>query len=305
MQLSLAKDDVMNLRNLVLLAFLAPAPLCTQGCAPAPDTATADQAVTGDFANMASRYGWGGITGNPSYPQAVIGLKVASADFPTLETMIGNESGLTCTRANSCLKIVDRNDGTTYPATTDTAELAKVAEAISGLLLNGQNAPIIFVDGTAADATNFNASFATVGTELASAGAGVVTPTYTIAAGSQGTVNTFLANHTGIVAVAPLGFLASSLAVQVGTTQDVSGVDAKWTTGDGGDIMALGHALPFPWSASKDSPYFPAGAIAARLNNQSGAPATRAVLLAASGTHFQAITGSASTRGVFKDGSSL
>lgn len=281
------------------LAGAGAALLSMGACAlgPPPDgTAAVGQAVTGDFADMASRYGWS-LTGNASYESVVIGLKVAESDFDTLRQMVEDETGLDA----SGIVIKDRNNATSnYPGTTDQAELEKLAEAISGIMVANQDAPIRVLDCTAADSTNFNAAYQHI------PGDGVVTATYTIASNLQGTVSTFLSNHTGIVPVVPQGFLASSLAVQVGFTQDSGGSDVKWTSNDGGDIMALGHAIPFPWATGgKDSLFFGAGAIAGRLNNQSGAPATRAVLLAADGSHFQAITGSASTLGVFADGGSL
>lgn len=256
-------------------------------------------AAPGDFANTVSRYNFTGLTGNTSNLLGVLVIKVQ--DFATFEQELKNFTGIDCSQSNGCYYVVDRNGGTSLlPSSDDAAERHKAVAAVAGVLVASPGAPIVLIDGTAADATNMNASVA----QLATQGAVAFTGTYTIPAAQQGTVSTFLSNNPSIVPAMPKGALTSSKVVQVGQTQDASGLDSKWTTGDGGDIMAIGHNIPFPW-ATVDSPEYAAGTVLGRLNNQAGAPATRSVLLGAAGTHFAAISGSAATLGVFADGSSL
>lgn len=258
----------------------------------------AAHAATGDFAEEQTHYGFSGLAGQGD-PLAVVGAKVAN--LSQLESDVQGITGFECSRSNGCLVVKDR-DGleNNLPSTDDADERHKVALAIAGILLAAPDSQILFMDGLQKDSNNLSPSI----TNLHSFGVKGFVPTYTIAAGSQGTITTYLSNHTDIIGVAPTGYLTSSLVIQVGgTTYTTGNADTVWAGSPGnGDVMSRMDDIPVPWGTTMDSPEWGAAVVLGRVENQSGGPATRQTVLNASSARFNFPTGGSK---VFKDGQQL
>lgn len=256
-------------------------------------------AAPGDYADTQSRYGATNLTGADKL--AVIGAQVG--DLDQLEADIQAITGFECSRANGCLVVKDRANGTSLlPAlgADVQAEERKVATAVAGVLVGAPFATVYFIDGLAKDQTNLDASVATLGNISGMKG---FTSTYTV--GTQTNITSFLANHTGIVGVAPQGSFSSSLVIPIGGTQDSSGADVFWSAKDGGDFMVIMKDIPLPWG-TQDSPEWAASVALGLLDNQpGGGVANRSTEQAASSSHFTAITSSASTHGIMTTPGSL
>jgi len=280
---------VKNLKNIWLSAALLAPCMCTGMADAAP----------GDYADTVQRYGATNLSGADKL--AVIGAQVG--DLNQLEADIQAITGFECSRANACLVVKDRANGTSLlPSLANNvqAEERKVATAIAGVLVGAPFATVYFIDGLAKDQTNLDASVATLGNITGMKG---FTATYTVA--TQTNITAFLSNHTGIVGVAPQGFFSSSLVVPIGGTQDVSGADAFWSTQDGGDFMVIMKSIPLPWG-TQDSQEWGAGTALGLLDNQpSGGLPSRSTEQAASSSHFTPISSSTSPHGVMTSPGSL
>lgn len=294
-----------NHTKLWLLAVAAVAPLVCQ-----PGQAAA---ATGDGPDQVNHYGETGLTGFASRPIAVLGDSVK--DLGQLDLDITAMMGFSCTRANNCYGVTDENGNQlTIPTGLESAaDKAKRWEAAAAIVAAKQlagSAKVFLIDAPSQSGTHLVNQFNALAS--ANVAAKFAVPLYGLASNdaAQATIHTFLTNHTGILAVAPAGFLTSAKVVQVGGSTYTSGnPDTTWSGFTGAnDIMSRADAIPQVRDGSattQPSMGWAAAFIAARLSNESTAIPTRLQLLGADSSHFAPVSGSNSALGVFVDGSDL
>lgn len=290
-----------------ILAFL---PLA--GCALAEGTSSTTQPVLGDHSitDQDTHYNYGGLTGNSTELALVIpGVKAnqlatLESDFNAMRTAFGLA---TCTTAGGCFRVVD-DQGNALTLNTDDSKRQEATWGLAHLGAESPNARLTLI--VPRDATSAKAKLAVqwAVSQAAIKGAAFA---YVIPSGTadQAAITTALAGRTSFVIAAPAGALDSTLVVRVGgTTYTGGGADSVWIGSPGaGDVMSLMQNIPGTFNGSAVPAFSSVAAgvamIVGRLDNQSsGTIATRAILNAASGTHFNTVVGGSK---VFKDGSSL
>lgn len=299
------------LRRLGGAAFVASLALVFGACALQPDeTASTEQAVTGDktLGDQIRQYGYGSLAQFSTRKFAYVGGKVS--DFATLESDLNAMLPMgvaTCTRANGCLHVVNENGGTTGLPTSDTAaDRHDAALALAAQHAMEPSAPLYFIDPPSKTGTALlhavQASTGTLGLSGFEFGWGLASTDT-----AQTSIDTWITNHP-IVSTAPIGLITSTKVVQVGGS-DYSGsnADTTWSGFTGtADIDSVVPQIPQVQEGSAvtaDNFVVGPALILMRLGAQSSAPANRATLLAAAGSHFNGV--STATVGVFKDASDL
>lgn len=230
-------------------------------------------------------------TGGGAEVATIVGANVAPGDLNTMEGLVQQIAGSSCTRASGCYVIldasVDPNATPTLPSSTVTADMRQAAQAIALQHRISPDAPIFFVDLSAKDATTFTGAV----TKLDNVSTRAFLPLFSVALSSQTSINAYLDQHNEILPIAPAGFLARG--VPVGGTEIVSGTDTLWTGHDSNSILGHAKNVTKPWGAEDDLGWA-AAEIAAALNTPSGMQTPAAF----SGV-FQSVSGSSSV-GVFK-----
>lgn len=242
-----------------------------------------------------ARYSWQAESADVHAKIGFIAQPLSGDDELELEGFLNNLNSGICTADNGCAVIVDDQGGTTFSASDNPTGLQALKEQLLvefGVRPGMQ--PRIVIPSVQ-NVTKWNASFST----LAAMTGSVVTilPQWTVASGSQGTLDTFLGNNS-ITVYGPVGFFSGisanpNKAIEVGMSIDVSGADGKDTaTGaDGGIALVFADQLAFD-AVTHASPLYAAAALNARTRG-----ATRSAITGASSAHFAAVSGTAATVG--------
>lgn len=282
----------MMLRWILFGAALAAAPgvaLATPGDRTLPEQRT--------------HYGYVGARGGGD-ELAIVSFGVGDAakfetDFNDMRALLGEAP---CTRANFCLSLVNQTGGSTLP-TDSPSDRHDAALAAAMIALAAPDSPIRIVSCGSKTGTTAKQAIATV---IASPSAGFLMGFGLSSTDpAQGQITTMLSG-SGVVAVAPQGFLTA--AISIGATQYTTSApaDAAWT-GTAATLYSVGRQVPAIADGSAvvvDSLLAPAGAILGRLENQTGGIADLADVTGASSSHFVVIPGT-SGRGRFVDHSDL
>lgn len=302
----------MKLSQIVFSASLvAPAAGCLAPAAEVTDTDS--QAVTGDYTDQATHYGFAGDgdVGQSGDVAAIFVGKVTN--LTQLNSDLTATLGFSCTNTNGCYTPLNKSGGSTLPSGANDDQASDDAvSAIAGLKEAGAALQIKLFIGDDKSASTLGTM---VGTGLGALPALPQLAVFTFGAASndpvQSTINGWFnqSGHLGVVPVAAVGMITAQRAVLVGgTTYTGNNADTVATGSPGsGVIMSRISSIPRQKQGNAvtlDSIPWAIGAIAGRLDNETdgNGPANLADLQAADSSHFRAVSGGSQ---VFVDGQPL